>query len=166
MHRLAFLKAGAVALLGHAPPRRTLATLTPGTELDYAQITANVNVSHLEASADVILTGSPITLDGVTRIRVEFYAQVVETPSNGYDFNLGLFEGSSIVRLLVGRYTSAGGVLDVEANGVCYLTPSAGTHTYSIRAYRSPGTSGTAIVAAGDGVGDDFPPAFYRVTVA
>lgn len=134
------------------------------TELDYVEVTANVNVARVEASADVVLTGNTITLDGATRVRVEFYAQVVEIPNNHYDFNLGLWDNGTLTRLLVGMYSSSAGVLDQTAYGVCYLTPAAGEHTYSIRAYRSPGSSGTAIVAAGNGVGDNFPPAFYRVT--
>lgn len=142
---------------------------TPGTELDYAQITANVNVTHTDTAPDLVLTGNQLTFDGVTRIRVEFYAQVVEIPSGYYDFNLGLWDNGVLTRLLVGRFHN-GNVNspdDVEAYGLCYITPVAGPHTFSIRAYRSPSqVSGPAIVAAGDGVGDNFPPAFYRVTVA
>lgn len=136
------------------------------TELDYVEITSNVDVTHTEASADTILTGNQITLDGATRIQVEFYAQVIEIPSGYYDFNLGLYDNGTLTRLLVGMFHNTSNALDVTGYGLCYLTPSSGDHTYSIRAYRSSGSSGTAIVAAGDGVGDDFPPAFYRVTVA
>lgn len=134
--------------------------------LDYAQITANVNVTHTEASADTILTGNPLTFDGATLVKVEFYAQVVEIPAGYYDFNLGLWDNGTLTRLLVGRFHNANvnSPEDVEAYGCCYLTPSAGSHTYAIRAYRSSGSPPTAsIVAAGDGVGDNFPPAFYSV---
>lgn len=136
------------------------------SELDYVEFTSSVNVSHVEASADTILTGTPLTFDGVTRIRVEFYCQVIEIPNSHYDFNLGLYDNGTLTRLLVGMFSSNAGTLDVTGYGVCYLTPAAGSHTYSIRAYRSAGSSGTAIVAAGNGVGDNFPPGFYRVTVA
>lgn len=142
----------------------------PGTELDYVEITANVNVTHVEASADTVLTGNAITFDGLTRVRVEFYSQVVEIPAGYYDLNIGLWDNGTLTRLLVGRFHNANvnSAEDVEAYGVCYLTPSSGSHTFSIRGYRSSGTQGTtaAIVAAGDGSSDDFPPAFYRVTVA
>lgn len=135
------------------------------TELDYVEFSANVNVTHTEETADTILTGNPITLDGLTRVRVEFYCQAVEIPAGYYDFNLGLWDNGTLTRLLVGRFHNANvnSPDDVEAYGVCYLTPPAGVHTYSIRAYRSPGSHGAAIVAAGDGVGDNFPPGFYRV---
>lgn len=138
-------------------------------ELDYVEITANVNVTHPEASADLVLTGNPLMFDGATRVRVEFYSQVIEIPAGYYDFNLGLYDNGTLTRLLVGRFHNGNvnSPEDVEAYGVCYITPTAGDHTFTIKAYKSPGSGSTAaIVAAGDGVGDDFPPAFYRVTVA
>ena len=139
-----------------------------GTELDYVEITSNVNVTQLKTAPAVVIQGNPITLDGLTRIRVEFFSQVVEIPAGYYDFNLGLYENGAPVRLFVGRTHDGSGVLDVEGNGVCYITPTAGTHTYQIAAYRSPGSpsSPPAIIAAGDGVNSPFPPTFYRVTVA
>ena len=143
--------------------------MPPGTELDYVEFTANVNVTHLETSADTVLTGNQLTFDGTTRVRVEFYCQVIEIPAGYYDLNVGLWDNGTLTRLLCGRFHNANvnSPDDVEAYGVCYLTPSAGEHTYTIRAYKSPGSGTTAaIVAAGNGVGDNFPPGFYRVTVA
>ncbi len=140
-----------------------------GDELDYIEITANINVTHVEAAADIVLTGTAIALDGATRIKVEFYSQVIEIPAGYYDFNLGLWDNGTLTRLLVGRFHNANvnSPEDVEAYGSCFLTPSSGSHVFSIRAYRSSGSpsSPAAIVAAGDGIGDDFPPAWYRVTV-
>ena len=139
-----------------------------GETLDYKEhADGNVNVTRtLAQGADLVVAGAPVTLDGLTEIEIEFYCQVVELPRNQYDFNLGVFENGQPVRLLVGRFSSGAGTWDVEAYGKCYLIPAAGEHSYEIRAYRSPGSSGTAIVAAGDGQGTNFPPAFYRVKVA
>lgn len=139
------------------------------TVVDYQEIHANVTVSHTEASGpDLILTGNPFTLVEDTRLRIEFYTQVFELQGGYCDLNLGVYEGPNLLRLLLGasHHTSAGQSHDFTGYGVNYLTLAAGTHTLAIKAYISPGSTAHGLVAAGSGVGDDFPPAFYQVTLA
>lgn len=170
MKRKEFLRLGALAGLGALLPART-ANAAPGDVLDYVEITANVNVSQtLAQGCTTIITGNPIAFDGSTNIKIEFYAQVVQIPPNYYDFNLGVWdETNTLIDLLIGRSHSSSGYLDVEGYAAIYppLFP-AGTKTFTIKAYRSPGSpsSPSAIVAAGPHGSPDFPPAYYRVTVA
>lgn len=138
--------------------------------LAYAETTASVTVTHTLAQADTVVTAGPFTLTDDTRVRCEFFAQVVEIPAGYYDLNLGVFDGTALLRLIVGRFhnQNVNSPDDVEAYAAVYLTLAAGTHNLAVKGYRSPGSPVTpgAIVAAGDGAGTDFPPCYLAVTVA
>lgn len=135
------------------------------SELDYAEIAANVNVGGLAASPTAILTGNPVTYDGATRVKVEWYAQVVELPGGYFDLNIGLYESGSLVCRLVGAFHDQTNAFDWTGYGATFLTPTAGSHTYTVAGYRSPGSSGSAIVAA-SARGGGFAPSWYRITTA
>lgn len=138
---------------------------TPGTELDYVEITATVNVSGLEAAPTAIVDGNAVTYDGLTRVKVEWYAQVVELPAGYYDLNIGLYEAGTVVTLLFGAFHNETHALDWTAYGSGFFTPTAGSHTYTVAGFRSPGSSGSAIVAA-SAQGGDYAPSWYRLTEA
>src|SRR5947209_13886410 len=54
-----------------------------GTQFDYVEITANVTVSSSNPAApDDVIVGNAVTYDGATRIKIEFYAPVVEVNHN------------------------------------------------------------------------------------
>lgn len=135
-------------------------------ELDYVERTSNVLVSGLAASPTTILTGNALTFDGSTRVKVEWYCQVVELPAGYFDLNVGLYESGALVVRLFGAFHDQANAFDWTAYGAAFLTPSAGTHSYTIAGYRSPGSSGSAIIAASGATGGNFAPSWYRVTVA
>ena len=136
-----------------------------GTELDYVERTSNVLVSGLIASPTTILTGNPVTYDGTTRVKVEWYAQVIELPGNYFDLNIGLYEGTTQELLLVGCFHNQGNPFDWTGYGAGFLTPSAGSHTFTVAGFKSSGSSGSAIVAASP-AGGDYAPCWYRLSVA
>lgn len=135
------------------------------TELDYVEITAPVVISATtDATANTVITGNPIVLNGSTRIIVEFGAEQVATG--------GTTSSAVIVTLWdsttdLGHFhevgTPANGVVSVSALVRRFLTPSAGTHTYVIKAFRNV-ADGTIYAGTG-GVGND-QPAYLRVTLA
>jgi len=73
-----------------------------------------------------------------------------------------LFDGSTEIGRL-SRFYNAGSTDMQVPNYTCrYITPSAGSHTYSVRGYYASGSSPN--VQAGDGTGDNNPPAYIRVS--
>lgn len=121
-------------------------------ELAYAEKTSNTNITATsEAAADTIVTAGAVACDGAMILIIEFgtnaWAQDSTTPVN----RLVLFDnGASIGTLFQGvsPSTSSGKPgFTVRRR----LTPSAGSHTYSVRGWVS--SSSTMIVA-----GDVFSP--------
>ena len=144
----------------HAP------SFLPGTQLDYVEITSPVTISATTAAgANTCITGNAVTYDGATRICVESFSPYVATgTSSQSSVTVVLFDGSSQVGILTFHGRGDGTRDDVSPHFARrLLTPSAGSHTYSIRAYR--GTSNGSF-NAGAGGDDAFLPAYIRVTAA
>lgn len=131
-------------------------------ELAYAEKTSNTNITATsEAAADTIVTAGAVACDGAMILIIEFgtnaWAQDSTTPVN----RLVLFDnGASIGTLFQGvsPSTSSGKPgFTVRRR----LTPSAGSHTYSVRGWVS---SSSTMIVAGDvfSSGRDSP-AYIRV---
>lgn len=133
-------------------------------ELDYVQITSPVTITQTaEASATTCITGSAIAYDGSTVIYVEVFAPYIHTPPNSQT-NVWLFDGSSSIgqmALYLDQQASADQYHPLFA--VRRLTPSAATHTYSIRMTR---TNTTTEMGAGAGGSGNYMPAYIRITRA
>lgn len=116
------------------------------------------------------IQGNPITLDGNTTICIETFTAVIEP-----DFNKGvayeLYDGNEDLMTL-GNITSGENSSNVTRNPTTmftrvYLTPSAGTHTYQIRAWADTGSKVSRIYSGptgGQGQAGYWAPAYYRVT--
>ena len=136
-----------------------------GTEINYTQITAPVNITDTaENTATALISPGAITFDGGP-VMVEFFA-VVQSDTNALGDNviISLFEGATqITRLAVQRaeiITSA----DLHTMvGRYRFTPTAGSHTYKLTAF-VPNTGGTPQLVAGNGGTNGNPPAFIRFT--
>jgi len=132
-------------------------------ELAYAEATASVSIAATtEVGATVIVTAPPIVCDGATAILVEFQAYSLINPSANNTVLYLFQDGVSI-----GRWDYqpllAGGTPGAAVRTARRLTPSAGTHTYSVRGSVS---GGTATLAAGPGGASTDTPAFIRITTA
>lgn len=135
-----------------------------GHEFDYVQITSNVNVTGTSGAQTTVITGNSVIYNGSTRIKVEFFAPVIEEASTSTFVAIELWDGSTDLMEICGISAGAANVLDLCGYGQTFLTPSAGSHQYIIKAYR--GIAGTSLVAAGTGASGGFAPAFLRVMKA
>jgi hypothetical protein len=132
---------------------------TPGTEIAYDQITAQVSpLGQSQGAASSIIAGTSKTYDG-TPVMLEFDCPYVISSGSATAIWVGLYLDGTLIAIIANP-----GVSDQEP--VCAKmrhTPSAGAHTYSIKAYAN-GTS--AAVVAGTGAGGNMAPAYLRVTRA
>lgn len=137
---------------------------SPGYEIDYVQVTsATTNITHTtEGTADTLVTGSAVAYDGSTVVVIEFFAPgIVTTNTTSASVLLWLYDGSSSIGALGGVVTVANSALQVPVLCRRRLTPSAATHTYSVRGSTSAGTGVMDAGAGGTGV---YVPAYIRIT--
>lgn len=126
-----------------------------GTELDYAQITSNVTVNGSSGAPNNVVSGAAVTYDGSTRVKIEFFSPIVSAGSAA--LIVDLYDGASNL----GRIGQTGAAAAMAMKGETFLTPTAGSHTYHIKAWKNGGTDGSVAAAAGT-----FLPAFMRITTA
>jgi hypothetical protein len=136
-------------------------------ELDYVQITSPVNITATtEGTANTIITGSAITYDGNTPVIIEAFFPYWQLPNNS-DGQVWLYDsGSSIGTMALASVITATGITGTQRQhlrATRRLTPSAGSHTYSLRGTTS---TGTGIAGAGAGGAATHPPAYLRITAA
>jgi hypothetical protein len=139
---------------------------TPGTppaqgaELVYVEGTAAIVINTVTQAAITIVTAGALTLDGSTPIWVEFFApQATLSGAASQGIQFWLWDGSTslgVVAQVVGASAVGGPVI-----GRRKLTPSAGSHTYSIRANSL--AAGSNSVGAGTGPGG-YVPLYIRAT--
>jgi hypothetical protein len=132
-----------------------------GTQLDYAQITANTP-SITSATLTAAITGSLVTYDG-SRVKLEFWASKVTIGGTGATARIsftrdGATNGIEEVLGIAASYTTLAFYI------VCFDTPTAGAHTYGV-SYRADGAN-SSLIFAGPGGAGQTPPAFLRVTKA
>jgi hypothetical protein len=160
-----------VAEVGDSEARKvsvaTLATAVLGYELDYVEITSPVSISATSAAtADTCITGSSVAYDGSTRVCIEVYSPQIETATTaGSAVLILLYDGSTQVGLIgVHGYAAATAQRNLDPHfSHQFLTPSAASHTYSVRAYRAVANSS---FGAGAGGSDTLRPAYIRITKA
>ena len=145
------------------------ATLTQGSrggeQLDYAQTTSDTGITaSTEGTAITIVSGAALNFDGNTTIVVEFWASVYAANSVGTNLTMYLFQDGSSIGI-IGEFRN-----NVATNGVntpvfctAYLTPTAGSHTYSIRGASSVAGGNNLTVYAGAGGSGNRRPAFMRI---
>ena len=154
----------------------------PGHELAYAQRTTNIALSSTSDSSptDLGLSAAAITLDGSTKICVEFGGQL--SVDNG-----GGNAGVAIVTLYSGTLNATGrmgilsqlewdetsitgeGLIQLTKNERVYLTPAAGTYTFKLGGWKFGPSTCTLLAGTGTTIGSGssvLMPAYIRVTVA
>jgi hypothetical protein len=128
----------------------------PGFEIGYDQITTTVHVTATaEASGTTIITCSAYTFDG-TAVLLHFYAPVFSNGNTSAALVACLFEGSTEIGR-IGQFNNSTGTV----NGFYRFTPSAGSHTYKITAFRVTADGDIQCGAGGTGL---YLPAFVRFT--
>jgi hypothetical protein len=141
-----------------------IAAASPGHEFDYVEFTSPVTVtSTTEAGADTVVTSAAIAYDGSTAVFVEFYCSDVDVTAD-YFVRLVLYDGASSIGIISADHISPFPTNDFRMSVLVKrrLTPSAATHTYSIRAFGNASTGST--VNAGAGGTGNYMPGFIRIT--
>lgn len=139
--------------------------VAPGTELAYGELQTALSITAgSEGGSQLVVAASAFVSDG-TPVIAEFYSPRVLSPNDAVNgtIYLQLWEGGAVLCFLLGVTTPVAGQLAVPALARRKFTPTAGSHTYSIRAYLGTGTVG-AWVYGGTGVGSTYAPAYIRVT--
>lgn len=135
----------------------------PGYDYAYTEFTAPVSITATtEATANTIATASAVTFDGATSVRVTFESPDV-TPDitvAGRRITYVIYDGAASIGLLGYVFGQTTNAANVAVHQSRKLTPSAGSHTYSIRAFVS---AGTGTVSAGAGGAGNEVPGYIRV---
>lgn len=131
---------------------------SPGAELFYAQVTTNVTVSSTsEASPNDVVSLGAQTYDG-SDIYLEFFAPEIEAIANNDGTAAFIFmvwdATTELCRFVDARpiVKNGLGITVGPIFGRLKLTPSAGSHTYKVRALKS-GNIDNATLDAGSGSG-------------
>lgn len=134
-------------------------------ELDYVAVTSNVNITATtEATANTIVTSSTLSYDGSTVVMIEVFTDSMSSQAtSGINFILYLYEDGSSIGIIARSTNVANAALRVPAHGMRRITPTAGSHTYSIRGTTG---SGTSIFLCGAGGSGNEAPGFIRITRA
>jgi len=136
----------------------------PGEELDYVEWTGVVSpTATTEGTANTIVTGSSVAYDGSTIVMIQFFAPFLRPDAAAASRTLSVWlyeDGASIGQ--IGHAVTSANTSDAKPAD-CWrrLTPTATSHTYSIRCSVS---AGTGRLEAGTGGLGNFTPGFIRIT--
>lgn len=136
---------------------------SPAYRFTRVEFTSPLTISvTTEATASTVVTAAAVTFDGTTEVDIEFgcpYVQPASAANAGV--HLILYDGSSSVGFLgtVGSPAANNLLLPVRASRT--LTPSAASHTYSVRAYQA---GGNGTVGAGAGGSGNYMPGYIKIT--
>ena len=135
-----------------------------GARLSYVEKTTNTTISATtEGTANTIVTAATIVFDGSTVVLIDYYAAAVSCGTGDVIFVLYDDAGSGAASVgIIGEFTQ-GTSLTTAARLTRSLTPTAASHTYSVRAYRAT-ANGT--VVAGAGGSGAYMPTFICLTKA
>lgn len=135
----------------------------PGAELDYAEFVANVTISATtEATADAIVTSNALTYNGIVTIILEFFCIFSQSASSaGANVIFYLYEDGASIGQIGQQQNPASSSCRAPVTLRRRMTPTSGSHTYSIRGVRGVG-NGT--VAAGIGGLGVQMPGYLRIT--
>jgi len=137
--------------------------VAPGAELDYTEITTDASITATtEATADTVVTAGAVVFDGSTTVMVEFStSRGRPEPVAGALLTVVLYDGATSLGEFGYIRSAAAQNQLLPMRLARRLTPSAASHTFSVRAFVS---TGTGILKAGPGGVGLIVPAFIRIT--
>jgi len=120
-------------------------------ELAYVERLTDVPVAGASGpAADTVLTFPAVTLDGQTVVEIEFYTfQVTTPPVATAAVVITLWDGSTDLGTIAQPASPTANSMYVPVRVTKRFTPAAGTHTFSIRAWRTGGSNGNIGAAGG-----------------
>ena len=123
-----------------------------------------------ESSSTAWITGSSHSYDGATQICVELYVAAVEADFTGA-IEFGLYEDGTFVDVIGDQSTGNSSTGATRGGktllGKHYFTPSAGSHTYSIKTWAITGTTNnvwSGSNSVGAGTPSKYGVSYMRVT--
>ena len=123
----------------------------PGYEFGYDAITSNVNITGTtEGAATTVITCAAHTFDGAAVWATFRGLFRTDTNAAGDQFNIGLFETGSIIARFGSVDAPSTSLFIVTLTMQLRITPTAGSHTYTVQAW-VPSTTGTPQILAGAG---------------
>lgn len=129
------------------------------TEVEYVEATSTLTVTATtEATAQTFITGASHSYSGSQRVRVEFGCTLIQA-SAGTGV-VSLFEDGATIGWLCEWNANINGMTVYASR---FFTPASGSHTYSIRAWK---TAGTVSLTANTAATKQELPAWYRLTLA
>ncbi len=129
--------------------------------LAYNEFTSNVTITATtEGAAATIVTASAVTIASGDKIEIEFYSPEIWGDGTG-TLTIILADGGSSIGKLANFFYADSDQRATPGNLKRRLQPSAGSHTYSARAYRS--APNWTIKAGSGGVGN-LVPGFIKIT--
>lgn len=141
---------------GARPPGYTIASGSVSS--------GNITLTATTETTANTLVALPATVFDGTACRFHFYAGFCRIPTAGETLNLALYDGaSSIGRMVQVAGAPVGQLMDFPIDFWLPLTPSAGSHTYSMRGYSSSGDA--FIVNNVGGLGNFYPMTFEVLKV-
>ncbi len=138
------------------------------SEYVYAAVTASVSVTNTTESASTTIIAASNTSFAAVPVMVSFFAPKVKLPTGtaGDNMTISLFEGSTQLAELAYLQTPAVTSADyVSVHGMYRFTPTAATHTYSVKAFVNV-TTGTPAIVGGPGGTGALAPMFLRIVKA
>lgn len=130
-----------------------------GRELAYAEVAIGVNPGA-GATLDVVSAGA-VTFDGLTPVLIEGFVAALSTGAvAGATLSLVLYDAAANLGLMGMVQTPAAAVARAPCYGARRLTPSAGSHTYILKATAGANAAGNVLTGAG------YLPGFIRITRA
>ena len=132
----------------------------PGYALSYVEAATSGTISATTSgTANTLITAGAITFDGSTVIQVEYYGPF-HSCAAAATLVIGAFLDGTLVSIL-GQWQPAAAFATPAFLRSNRLTPSAGSHTYSIRAWRATANWSWDFTA-----GSSMTPGYVRVSIA
>lgn len=140
------------------------------TVFDYVEITAPVTITATTAAtATTCITGNAVTYDGVTAVIIEaYFVSLSITPATAvpHFVVIELYQdGTDLGTIAQMTGDVIASAMTMTCIGRRRMTPTAGSHTYSLRGWKSI-AGDTASVQAGAGGAGTLYPSYLRVATA
>jgi hypothetical protein len=133
-----------------------------GGVLDYVPRNTDLTVTgSTAATATTLITGNAVTYDGATRIRIECGTPEVAILTAASEVFLVLWEGATNLCGLgsLGQAVTT----TISCYGTVVFTPTAGVHTYTIKAWKTVAGSSVTI-RGGATTGGGYAPSWYMIS--
>jgi hypothetical protein len=147
--------------------KKWTAAVPVGTELGYAEKTSSTNLTGVttESVPSLIAALPSLTFDGATRILLELFSPTAQVAgAAGSACVCSFWDGNTGLGHAAYASTGTATALSTPMYSCRRLTPSAGAHVFSFRAWQQGANA--VVLQGGTGVAGTYGPAFIRATKA